>query len=306
MTIEFIGKEIEASLHWLDLVQALESGHRRPRAEVSDSFLYRGSDTVLSRSAWIDGLGIAVKTATIFPGNRDCPSINGGVALYADHDGQLEALLDFHLVTRWKTAGDSLLAARRLARKDASRITLVGAGQVADSMVEAYSAGFPGARFQVWARNPVRAQAFADAHPRVSVAPSLEEAVRSADIVCTCTMATEPVVQGRWLRPGQHLDLIGAYRPDMREVDDEALRRATIFVDSRETTLAHIGELRIPLDAGVIQQEDVQADYYALDSGAFARRSDDAITLAKNGGGAHLDLMTARYILDCWRHGGTS
>ena len=303
MSIDCIGQETEPALRWLELVQALEEGHLRPRAEVSDSFLYRGQDTVLSRSAWIDGLGIAVKTATIFPGNRDCPSINGGVALYADQDGRLEALLDFHLVTRWKTAGDSLLAARRLARKDASRITLVGAGQVADSMVQAYTAGFPGARFRVWNRNPERARRFAEAHPAVTVAASLEEAVRWADIICTCTMATDPVVSGRWLQPGQHLDLIGAYRPDMREVDDEALLRARIFVDSRETTLGHIGELRIPLETGVIGPGDVQADFYGIASGAFARRSDSEITLAKNGGGAHLDLMTARYILQRWRQG---
>ena len=112
-------------------------------------------------------------------------------------------------------------------------------------------------------------------------------------------MSPDPVLRGAWLRPGQHVDLIGAYRPDLREADDEALKRARIFVDSRETTLDHIGELKIPLEAGTISREDVVADYYELD--AFARRPDD-ITLFKNGGGAHLDLMTARHILDRWRN----
>ena len=116
-------------------------------------------------------------------------------------------------------------------------------------------------------------------------------------------MATDPVIRGDWLRPGQHIDLIGAYRPDMREVDDRAMTRARIFVDSLDTTIGHIGEIEIPLQAGVIRRDDILADYYALDS--FQRKSEEDITLFKNGGGAHLDLMTARYILDRWKGGKT-
>ena len=111
-------------------------------------------------------------------------------------------------------------------------------------------------------------------------------------------MATEPVVKGDWISPGTHLDLIGAYRPDMREVDDQALQKARLFVDSRATTIGHIGEVLIPMQAGVISEDDIHADFYDLPSGNFARTSSDEITIAKNGGGAHLDLMTCRYILD--------
>jgi len=103
------------------------------------------------------------------------------------------------------------------------------------------------------------------------------------------------------LQPGQHVDLIGAYRPDMREADDDALRRARIFVDNRDTVLEHIGELKDPLARGVITKDDVLADFYDIESGGFRRESADDITLFKNGGGAHLDLMTSRYILDKWR-----
>jgi ornithine cyclodeaminase len=109
-------------------------------------------------------------------------------------------------------------------------------------------------------------------------------------------MSLSPLVQGEWLRPGTHLDLIGAYRPDMREVDDAVLRRARIFVDSRATTIHHIGELKDPIARGVIDEADVNADFYDIAAGVFRRRSEDEITLAKNGGGAHLDLMTADYI----------
>jgi ornithine cyclodeaminase len=109
-------------------------------------------------------------------------------------------------------------------------------------------------------------------------------------------------VRGDWLSPGTHLDLIGAYRPDMREVDDTALQRARLFVDSRATTVEHIGELSDPIARGVISDGDIIADFYDLPKGIYDRRSRDEITLAKNGGGAHLDLMTAAWIRDVWQN----
>jgi len=291
----------ERALDWLSLTAALQAGHDRPRAEIADSFLYRGDDTLLNRAAWIDGLGLAVKSATIFPGNgaRDLPTINGGVNLYDDTTGTLAAIVDFHLVTKWKTAGDSLYAATRLARSDSRQILIVGAGAVAKSLWQAYSAAFPDAEFTVWNRTRARAEAMAADCGGMTVADDLEEAVRAADIVTSATMTTKPVLKGEWLQPGQHVDLIGAYRPDMREADDAALRRARIFVDSIDTTVGHIGEIEIPRAAGTISRDDIVADFY--DPQAFQRLSNDEITLFKNGGGAHLDLMTSRYILDAWQ-----
>ena len=290
----------EALLDWIGLTDALAAGHDLPKAEIGDTFLYRGEDTLLNRSAWIDGLGIAVKSATVFPGNPGAgkPVVNGGLTLYADADGTLEAIVDFHLVTKWKTAGDSLLAARRLARPDSGEILIVGAGNQGRALHAAYAAAFPDTRFTVWNRTRANAEQMAGELPGLSVADDLETAVNAADIITAATMSTEPLIHGAWLRPGQHIDLIGAYRPDMREVDDAALTRSRIFVDSFDTTIGHIGEINIPLEAGTITRDNLIADYYTLD--AFERRSDDEITLFKNGGGAHLDLMTARYILDRW------
>ena len=291
----------QIGLDWLALTDALADGHSRAKAKVEDVFMYRGGDTLLNRSAWIDGMGLAIKCATIFPANKAAgrPMVNGAVNLFSDDDGQLEAILDFHLVTKWKTAGDSLLAARRLARPDSKRILIVGAGTVGRSLWQAYSAAFPDAEFSVWNRSAEGAQQFAKDCDGVTVATDLERAVREADIVTSATMTTEPLLKGAWFQPGQHIDLIGAYRPDMREVDDEALLRSRVFVDSYATTMNHIGELRIPLEAGVISPDHIVADYYELD--LFQRGSDDDITLFKNGGGAHLDLMTSRYILDVWK-----
>ena len=294
-------EEGEALLGWIGLTDALAAGHNRPKAEIGDTFLYRGSDTLLSRSAWIDGLGIAVKTATIFPNNPSAskPVVNGGVNLYSDTDGTLEAIVDFHLVTKWKTAGDSITAARRLARPGSRNILIVGAGTVGRSLHDAYSAAFPNAQFTVWNRTTKNAELMAVERPTLSVATDLEQAVRNADIVTSATMSTKPLIKGEWLQAGQHIDLIGAYRPDMREVDDAALKRSRIFVDSLDTTVGHIGEIKIPIEAGAISANDIVADYYNISN--FTRQSDDEITLFKNGGGAHLDLMTSRYILDRWR-----
>lgn len=292
MKVNWIGQEAEAHMSWAGLMAAIEAGHLRPKARIADLFLYRGADTLLDRAAWIDGLGALVKVGSIVPGNaqRGKPTVNGIVNLFDDQTGELTALLDFHLVTKWKTAGDSLLAASRLARKDSRSILLVGAGVVARSMVEAYSSVFPGAAFTVWSRTRQSAEAMG-----LPVADDLKAAVQGADIICTATMATEPLIKGDWLQPGQHLDLIGAYTPAMREVDDTAMARARVFVDARATTVHHIGELMDPIASGAMAESDVVADFYD-DPRLFSRRSDDEITIAKNGGGAHLDLMTATYI----------
>ncbi|MBT8153294.1 NAD(P)-binding domain-containing protein [Epibacterium ulvae] len=291
----------EALLDWRAFTEALVVGHNLPKAEIGDTFLYRKDDTLLSRAAWIDGLGMTVKTANIFPGNsaRGVPMINGAVMLYADQTGVPEALVDFHLVTKWKTAGDSLLGARRLANPAAEEILIVGAGTVAGSLIEAFSSCYPNAQIRVWNRTPAKATALCAQYPGVVVADALEPAVRAADIILTCTMSSTPVIQGNWLRPGQHLNMIGAYRPDMREADDTALKRARIFTDSFDTTLNHIGEFKIPLSEGVLQRSDVLADFY--DIAAFPAFDPTEITLFKNGGGAHLDLMTARHILSLWQ-----
>ncbi len=302
MTLCHVTADIEPHLDWNAALESIAKGHALPVAQIDDTFLYQRKDTLLSRAAWIDGLGALVKTAMVFPDNpaRDLPAVNGSVALYSDRDGQLEAILDFHLVTKWKTAADSLFAAQHLARPDSHRITLVGAGTVARSMYDAYRAIFPQAQFTIWARNSDSAALFARDLENIRAEADLEKAVTSADIICTATMSKTPLIKGDWLRPGQHLDLIGAFRPDMREVDDAALCRAALFVDSRATTLDHIGELKDPIARGVIDKADIQADYYDFPTGKFKRPAEDSITICKNGGGAHLDLMISHYIFQTW------
>ena len=301
MTLTYIPFEKgQKNLDWRGVMEVIEKGHQLPKAKISDTFLYRDTDTLLSRSAWIDGLGLAVKSATVFPKNpdREMAMINGAVSLFSDKYGTLEALIDFHLVTKWKTAGDSLFAASRLARKDSNRILIIGAGTVGRSLREAYGTLFPDASFTVWNRSQKNAEKMVHEYNKTEISVDLQSAVQSADIITCATMSTEPLIKGEWLRPGQHIDLIGAYRPDMREVDDQAISHSRVFVDSFDTTVDHIGEIKIPIESGVISASHLIADYYDL--AEFIRTSEEEVTLFKNGGGAHLDLMTSRYILDRW------
>lgn len=297
MSRHLAAAEVEAAIDWHGAMDAIAHGHTLATPAVDDTLLRRGDNSLLSRSAMIDGLGALVKTATVFPGNaaKQMPSIHGAVNLFADDTGRLDATIDFDLLTRWKTAADSALAASRLARPDTKRILLVGAGAVADSMVDAYRAVFADASFAVWNRSTERAEGLARRRHIESVV-DLEAAVRSADLLCTATMSTTPMVAGAWLGPGQHLDLIGGFRPDMRELDDEGISRATVFADNRATA-AHVGDIAGPTERGVLRDADV-VDFSGLEDGTFARVSDDQVTVCKNAGGAHLDLMVARYMFD--------
>lgn len=293
----------EPSLNWPMMVAALRAGHALPMAELGDQFLKRGDDTLLSRAAWIDGLGTGVKTVTVLPNNaaKGLPTVNGVMSFFDDVTGLPIATLDSDLVTRWKTAGDSVLGATLLAKPNPKILAILGAGAVAESLIEAYPALFPSIEhIHLWSRSHDKAQALAasvQTDCQVTAFERREDAVCDADIISTATMSHEPVLMGEWVKKGAHVDLIGAFKADMREADDALLRRGRLFVDSRQTTIEHIGELIIPLASGAITERDILGDYYELCSGAAGRLSADDITLLKNGGGAHLDLMCANAIL---------
>ncbi|MFO7746862.1 MAG: ornithine cyclodeaminase family protein [Orrella sp.] len=305
-TIEAV--QVEHLMQWGELRDCLANGHHLAPAQIKDSVISRDSDALLVRSAWIDGLGMAVKVATIFPGNaaNQKATVQGSLTLYDDQSGEPEALIDFDLVTRYKTVGDSVLATTRLANPNPKSILIVGAGRIAAMALEAYRWQYPNARFAIWNHRQSSAERLAGDHPGVDVETDLAQAVARADIVSCATLSREPLILGEWLRPGQHLDLIGAFKADMREADDDVMRRACLYVDSRQTTLGHIGEIDLPIASGVISVQSIVADFYDLPAGKFVRQQTNDITVFKNGGGAHLDLMTARYVLACWRAAQTS
>lgn len=292
-------------LDWIGAVEALRKGHGLPVAEIRDVFLGPPTGTMVSRSAYIDGLGYGAKTFTVLDANaaRGLPTVQGAMLVFDKDNGSLRAIVDSALVTQFKTAADSVLGASLLARPDSRHLLIVGAGTVATSLVKAYAAALPGIeRISVWSRRPEQAQqlvaGLGDRGVDLVAVSDLPDAVGQADIVSSATMARQPVILGDWVRPGTHVDLIGAFKADMREADDALMRKAALFVDSRQTTLGHIGELILPIAAGAITADSVLGDLYDLVQPTARRRlSDDEVTLFKNGGGAHLDLMMASWVV---------
>lgn len=294
--------DVAGRLTWRAVVEAMRAGHRRPRAALGDTLLKNGADALLSRSAWIPGLGVGVKSVTVSPENAAAgrETVQGAMLVFDDATRAPRALIDSGLVTNWKTAGDSVFGATLLARPDSANLLIIGAGVVAENVIRAYSEMFPNlSEINLWNRTRARAETLSGrmADYSVRVVDDLPRAAAAADILVCCTMSHEPVLRGAWVGAGAHVDLIGAFTPTMREADDALIRKGALFVDSYDTTLDHIGELKIPLEAGVIARSDVRADLYDLMGGCPGRASLEDITVFKNGGGAHLDLMTADVIL---------
>lgn len=270
-----------------------------------------GELTSLVMPAWVPGQFYGVKVINMATGNaaRGLPGLHAAYLLFDAQTGVPLALMDGDQITLRRTAAASALAASYLARPDAQELLVVGAGRVAALLPWAYREVRPLRRVRVWARRADQAQVlasrlraeFAAAHPdadadsllQFEAVTDLPRAVQEADIISCATLAHEPVVQGAWMRPGQHLDLIGSFTPEMREADDDCLRGASLFVDVREA-LAKSGELIGPLSRGVIGESDVVADLQALCRGMNpGRRSQEERTVFKSVGTALEDLGAA-------------
>lgn len=302
------GEGVARLLPYGELVDELQAAHGLP-APVSQRAVFGpdGShESFLALPAWQPDEAIGIKLVTVFPRNRAAgrPSVQALYVLFDGMTGEPTALVDGTELTYRKTAADSALGARFLARDDASTLLMVGAGGLAPHLVAAHRAVRPSIeRVLVWNRTPAGAESVAAAVGGI-VVDLLDAAVSEADVISTATMAKDPLVEGRWLRPGTHLDLVGSFLPDHREVDDEAVVRSDVYVDDRLATLTEDGDLVIPLAAGLITADDVRADLWELCRGDVPGRADaDAITLFENGGGGHLDLMTARFAWRRWSAG---
>ena len=259
--------------------------------------------TSLVMPAWVPGRHYGVKIVNIAPGNaaRGLPGLHATYLLFDATTGVPLALLDGDQITSRRTAAASALAASWLARKEAHHLLVVGAGRVAQLLPAAYRVVRPIERVSVWARQPAQAVALAaswrrdglDAH----AVTDLAAAVRAADIVSCATLATEPLVQGAWLQPGSHLDLIGSFTPAMREADDACFAGAALYIDTDEA-LQKSGDLLGPLARGLITPGTVRGTLAGLARGqASGRRSADERTVFKSVGTALEDLAAAMLVL---------
>ncbi len=268
-----------------------------------------GQNDWLMLPAWQYDTCFGIKTAAVFPGNaaKNLASIQGAYLLFDGKTGETLCGMDGPMLTLRKTAANSAAAADWLARKDAGVLCMVGAGALAPHLVEAHCAVRPIRKVLWWNRSrPALERTMAALAPRLPnvaliVADDLGEAVSSSDIVATATMATKPLIKGVWLRPGTHLDLVGSYRPDMREADDDCIRFARHYVDARFTTIEIAGDLTQPIAAGVLNAAAI-IDMEQVARGEKPKRlSDDEITWFKSGGGGHEDLATAWAIYNAFK-----
>ena len=261
--------------------------------------------SLLMMPAWQAGDTLVVKVVTVTPGNgaRGMQSVHAVALAFDVRNGTLRAVLDGDAVTERRTAAASALAADFLARHDASHLLIVGTGRIAANLASAHANVRTYRRISVWARRAEAAETFAanlrDTAADVRVASSLEAAVREADVIACATLATEPVVQGAWLKPGAHLDLVGAYRSHMRESDDTAVRRAdVIYVDTFTGALAEGGDIVQPLNSGVLTRGRIAGELADLCRGTGPTRPDDnAITLFKSVGTALEDYAAVKLAL---------
>jgi alanine dehydrogenase len=302
--------DAEAVLHFGDfrlLVPAIQEMNRQGTDQVERMLLSQPStagaqNDWLMLPAWQYGTCFGIKIATVFPGNaaRNLASVQGAYLLFDGETGETLCGMDGAMLTLRKTAANSAAAADWLARKEAETLCMVGAGALAPHLIEAHCAVRPIRQVLWWNRSrPAVERAIAALAPRLPkvalvAADDLHDAISFADIISTATMATEPLVKGVWLRSGTHLDLVGGYRPDMREADDDCINfAARHYVDARFTTLEVAGDLTQAIASGALDPASV-IDMEQVARGERPKRiSEDEITWFKSGGGGHEDLATA-------------
>ena len=304
---------VAAALEPRALIDALDEAFRgRTQAPLRQHHLLdaAGTQTLLLMPAWRDHTALGVKLVTVFAGNpaRGLAAVNACYVLFDADSGAVRATLDGNELTLRRTGAASALASRYLSRPDSSRLLMVGSGALAPHLIRNHCAVRPIREVRIWGRHAQRAQELAaqlqDLAPQVSGTPDLREAVQWADIISCATLSQEPLVQGGWLRSGQHVDLVGAFNAQMREADEAAVRRAQVFVDTHAGAWADAGELIQALRNGAIEKSHVLGDLHDLARGTHRGRSEvDAVTLFKSVGHALEDLAAAQLVVAAARAG---
>ncbi len=296
---------VAEALTYPDLIDALDTAfrggftvpvrahHNLPTASGRDA-------TLLVMPAWSDSGYLGLKTVIVAPDNaeRGLPAVQATYQLFDRATGRSLALLDGPTITARRTASASALAARYLAAPGATKLLMVGTGVLARHLPAAHAAVRPITEIKVWGRTMAKAEeTAADIRAQglnVTATDDLKAAVDWADIVSSATLSETPLIEGAWLHPGQHVDLVGAFRPDMREADDVALTRSRVFCDTRAGAMVEAGDLAGPLARGVLREEDIEADLFDLAQGHVpVGRADGDITLFKSTGTAIEDLAAA-------------
>lgn len=316
--------EVDAALDDLALIDRLDGLFRagcemptRHHHPIKEPLGPHSADAMLLlMPAWTRGPSgrIGVKVVTVFPdnGKRSLPSIYGQYLLLDGTTGATLALLDGTMLTKRRTACASGLASRYLSRTDATRLLMIGTGALAPELIRVHAKVRPIREVAIWGRTPAHAESLAEnlaqSLPKTLGRPiavraitDRRAAVAQADIISCATLSKAPLVEGEWLREGQHLDLVGAYTPQMRETDDKAVWRARVYVDTRSGALKEGGDIVQPLANGTIEEDDVIGDLFELTRGQQTGRLPGdvtSITLFKSVGAALEDLAAAELAVE--------
>jgi ornithine cyclodeaminase/alanine dehydrogenase-like protein (mu-crystallin family) len=299
-------EELRARLPMDAAVDALEEAFRTldPGSGPLRTHVETPAGTLLLMPA-LGEAGVGVKLVSLTPANpeRGLPFIHASYVLFDAVTQAPEAVLDGTALTALRTAAVSGLATRFLSREDAHRLVIFGAGVQARSHLEAMCAVRPVTDLVVVSRSRGSAEALVEEGRRRGLSARAGEpgAVGEADLVCTCTTAEEPLFDGSSLSQGVHVNAVGSYRPETRELDSETVRRARVVVETREVALAEAGDLLIPIREGVIEAGHILADLAETVRGAAARRSPEDVTLFKSVGMAFEDLVVGRAVVDAVR-----
>ncbi|MEM7358344.1 MAG: ornithine cyclodeaminase family protein [Pseudomonadota bacterium] len=304
--ISLNAEQTQACLPWQELVAALREGFvqgcESPARHHHDfSIPDEDNGTLLLMPAWTEGEHLGVKQVLVIPGNgqRGLSAVSASYQLSSARTGEVLALLEGGVLTNRRTAAASALASGYLSRADASHLLMVGTGGLARDLIPAHAAIRPITQVSIWGRNPDHSSKLADEIAATglsaTVVSDLQSITKEADIVSCATLAEQPLIYGDWLSEGTHVDLVGAFKPTMRESDDRLMQRAEIFVDTREGALSEGGDIIQPMQAGAIAESDIRADLYELCRGAHPGRTADAqITVFKSVGTALEDLAAAK------------
>jgi ornithine cyclodeaminase/alanine dehydrogenase-like protein (mu-crystallin family) len=310
MLRSYSAADVHTALGYPRLIEALREtfrhdGEPMPVRQAYDVGFDATPASLLTMPAWIRGKALGVKLVTVFPQNaeRGLGAVSSLYFLLDGQTGQPRATIDGEALTNRRTAAASALASDYLSRTDSRTLLVVGTGHLAPHLVAAHRAIRPIEEVLVWGRNPQRAQAMADTLVRQGVhavpVAELAEALPQADIVSCATTSTEPLVKGEFLRRGTHLDLVGAFTPQMRESDDAAISRSRVFVDTYGGALAEAGDLLQPIAAGRWSTDRICGDLHELTNGTKPGRLDrDDITLFKSVGTAIEDLAAANLLVN--------